>query len=56
MKQHTPPSPKEIIMEMYIEPLLPVTEATAQKLADYFGTTPQYWINLQKKYDKSCVG
>lgn len=47
------PSPKEIIMEMYIEPLLPVTEATAQKLADYFGTTTQYWINIQKKYDEN---
>lgn len=53
MKQHTPPSPKEIIMAMYIEPLLPVTEVTAKKLAEYFGTTEQYWINLQKKYDES---
>jgi addiction module HigA family antidote len=28
-----------------------ITAATALRLARYFGTTPQYWINLQTHYD-----
>ena len=28
-----------------------VTGETALRLARYFGTTPQYWINLQARYD-----
>ena len=28
-----------------------VTADTALKLARYFGTTPQVWINLQKEYE-----
>ena len=28
-----------------------ITGETALRLARYFGTTPQYWINLQSHYD-----
>src|SRR5689334_26951 len=28
-----------------------VTGETALRLARYFGTTPQYWMNLQGRYD-----
>jgi addiction module HigA family antidote len=28
-----------------------ITAETALRLARYFGTTPQYWINLQSHYD-----
>ena len=28
-----------------------ITAATALRLARYFGTSPQYWINLQTHYD-----
>jgi addiction module HigA family antidote len=28
-----------------------ITGETALRLARYFGTTPQYWINLQARYD-----
>lgn len=29
----------------------PITADTAHRLARYFGTTPQFWINLQTDYD-----
>ena len=29
-----------------------VTPSTALRLARYFGTTPQFWMNLQTSYDK----
>jgi addiction module HigA family antidote len=28
-----------------------ITGETALRLARYFGTTPEYWINLQSHYD-----
>ena len=28
-----------------------VTTDTALRLARYFGTTPEFWINLQSRYD-----
>lgn len=28
-----------------------ITPATALRLAKYFGTTPDYWLNLQTAYD-----
>jgi len=28
-----------------------VSEGTASRLASYFGTTPQLWLNLQKTWD-----
>jgi addiction module HigA family antidote len=28
-----------------------VTGETALRLARYFGTTPEYWLNLQARYD-----
>ena len=32
-----------------------VTADTALRLARYFGTTPQFWLNLQSAYDLSKV-
>jgi addiction module HigA family antidote len=29
----------------------PVTADTALRLAKYFGTTPNFWMNLQAQYD-----
>lgn len=29
----------------------PVTPDTALRLAKYFGTTPQFWMNMQAAYD-----
>ncbi|MDK9721942.1 MAG: HigA family addiction module antitoxin [Rhodospirillales bacterium] len=32
-----------------------VTADTAVRLAQYFGTSPQYWLNLQSNYDLDMV-
>lgn len=32
-----------------------ITADTALRLARYFGTTPQVWMNLQSKYDLEVV-
>lgn len=32
-----------------------VTADTALRLARYFGTTPQFWLNLQQAHDLSLV-
>jgi antitoxin HigA-1 len=32
-----------------------VTADTAMRLARYFGTTPQFWLNLQTNYDLSVA-
>lgn len=32
-----------------------VTADTALRLARYFGTSPQFWLNLQQAYDLSLV-
>jgi antitoxin HigA-1 len=32
-----------------------VTADTALRLASFFNTTPQFWINLQSNYDLSLV-
>jgi antitoxin HigA-1 len=28
-----------------------ITGETALRLARYFGTTPEYWLNMQARYD-----
>jgi len=33
-----------------------ITVDTAMRLARYFGTTPQYWLNLQVAYDLEVAG
>ena len=33
-----------------------VTTDTAQRLGRYFGTTPEFWINLQTHYDQAAGG
>jgi addiction module HigA family antidote len=32
-----------------------ITPATALRLARYFGTTPDFWLNLQTAYDLKIV-
>ena len=32
-----------------------VTADTALRLAKAFGTTPEFWLNLQKQYDLDCA-
>lgn len=32
-----------------------VTADTAIRLARYFGTSPEFWLNLQSGYDLSCA-
>jgi antitoxin HigA-1 len=32
-----------------------ITVDTAMRLARYFGTSPQYWLNLQNAYDLEIV-
>ena len=32
-----------------------VTADTALRLAKAFGTTPEFWLNLQKRYDLDCA-
>jgi addiction module HigA family antidote len=33
-----------------------ITVDTAMRLARYFGTTPEYWLNLQIAYDLEVAG
>jgi addiction module HigA family antidote len=33
----------------------PVTAEIALRLARFFGQTPQYWLNLQNRYDLDCA-
>src|SRR5580698_3342290 len=33
-----------------------ITVDTALRLARYFGTSPQYWLNLQNAYDPEVAG
>jgi len=32
-----------------------ITAETALRLARYFGTTPELWVNLQARYDLECA-
>jgi addiction module HigA family antidote len=32
-----------------------ISADTAMRLARFFGTTPQYWMNLQNQFDLACV-
>ena len=32
-----------------------ITADTALRLAKAFGTTPDFWLNLQKQYDLDCA-
>jgi addiction module HigA family antidote len=32
-----------------------ITAETALRLAQYFGTSPEFWLNLQQSYDLSSV-
>ncbi|UVK41048.1 HigA family addiction module antidote protein [Mesorhizobium sp. AR10] len=34
----------------------PVTPDTALRLAKFFGTTPQFWMNMQSSYDLAVEG
>jgi len=32
-----------------------ITEEIAARLADFFGTTPQFWLCLQNNYDSASI-
>ncbi len=32
-----------------------ITADTAMRLAEYFGTTARFWLNLQAEYDLRCL-
>ena len=32
-----------------------ITADTASRLGAFFGTSPQYWLNIQNQYDLDCV-
>lgn len=38
-------------IEKLVREKTPVTPDTALRLARYFGTTPELWLNLQRSYD-----
>jgi addiction module HigA family antidote len=38
-------------IEKLVRQRTPVTPDTALRLARYFGTTPELWLNLQRSYD-----
>ncbi len=33
----------------------PITAEMALRLSRFFGQTPQYWLNLQSRYDLDCA-
>ena len=45
--------PNRITSNIATEDPRAVTPDTALRLARYFGTTPQFWLNLQQAYDLS---
>ena len=32
-----------------------ITADTALRLATFFGTSPEYWLNIQNQYDLACI-
>jgi addiction module HigA family antidote len=32
-----------------------ITADTALRLATFFGTSPEYWLNIQNHYDLACI-
>lgn len=38
-------------IERLVHERTPVTPDTALRLARYFGTTPEFWLNLQSRFD-----
>lgn len=43
-------------IERIVREETPVTTDTALRLARYFGTTPDLWLNLQRAYDVKIEG
>lgn len=42
-------------IEKLVRETCAITADTAARLAKYFGTTPQFWMNLQANYDLALV-
>lgn len=42
-------------IERLVAELTPVTADTALRLAKVFGTTPQFWLNMQASYDVAML-
>jgi addiction module HigA family antidote len=43
-------------IERLVAEQTPVTPDTAVRLAKFFNTTPQFWMNMQAAFDLSAVG
>jgi len=43
-------------IERVVNELTPITPDTALRLAKFFQTTPQYWMNMQTTYDLKVEG
>ncbi|PBC02563.1 HigA family addiction module antitoxin [Mesorhizobium sp. WSM3860] len=43
-------------IERLANEITPVTPDTALRLAKFFGTTPQFWMNMQASYDLAVEG
>ncbi len=42
-------------VQAIIDEIRPVTGEIALRLARYFGTSPEFWLNLQRDYDLQCA-
>lgn len=42
-------------IERVVAEQTPVTADTALRLAKFFGSTPQYWLNMQASYDVAVL-
>ena len=58
-------SPRRDLREELLKPLgfwqlateeVDVTPGLAELLAKHFGTTPEFWLNLQAQYEKEMAG
>lgn len=43
-------------IERLVSEQTPVTADTALRLAKFFGSTPQFWLNMQASYDVAVLG
>lgn len=43
-------------IERLVAEVTPVTPDTALRLAKFFGSTPQFWMNMQASYDLAIEG
>ena len=46
-----PTHPGEMLREEFLKPM----SISQKKLAKSFGTSPEFWLNLQQKYELYCT-